>query len=232
VCDTLRVRRPPRDLIGALLRAYAAGAFPMADPDTGEVGFYTADPRAVLPLDGRFHEPRTVARDLRRKRFTLRADTAFDRVVAGCAAPRRGQTAEETWLDDRLRAWAVGLFEAGHAHSLEAWASDGSRDLLVGGVYGVSIGSAFFGESMFHAARPRRADGSRDPADGTGASSVCLVALVRHLRACGYTVFDAQIPNAHTERFGLIELPLADYRETLERAVAEPDAWRPYEPGR
>jgi len=199
----------------------------MADPDTGEIGFYSADPRAVLPLDGRFHEPRTVARDLRRGRFEIRADTAFDRVVAGCAAPRRGQTRDETWLDDRLRAWAGALHEAGHAHSVEAWAPDGGRDRLVGGVYGVSIGAAFFGESMFHRARPRRADGSRHPADGTGASSACLVALVRHLRVCGYEVFDAQIPNAHTERFGLIELPLAEYRAVLERAVARPDAWRP-----
>lgn len=219
---------PADALVAALTHAYASGAFPMADPRTGAIGFYSADPRALVPLDDRFHAPRTVERDLRRRRFELTTDAAFEEVVRGCAAPRRGSEPADSWLDERLIAWSVAMHRAGRAHSLEAWrVSPAGERALVGGIYGVSIGAAFFGESMFHRARPRRADGSRDPLDGSGASSACLVALRRHLLACGYRVFDAQIPNAHTERFGLIEVPLDAYMELLRGATDAPDAWEP-----
>lgn len=222
------MRHPREDIVAGLLSAYRDGAFPMADPRTGDISFYTADPRAILPLDDHFHTPRTVARDLRRERFRFTTDAAFRDVVRGCAAPRPGTTAADTWLSPALARWAGWLHDAGAAHSIEAWLPlpDGTEH-LAGGVYGVSIGTAFFGESMFTSARPRRTDGTRDPCDGTGASAACLVRLVRHLRACGYTVFDAQIPNAHTERFGLIHVDLAVYLKDVRRAAAEPDAWRP-----
>ncbi len=216
------------DLVPKLLEVYADGAFPMADARTGTIGFYTADPRVLVPLDESFHTPRTVDRDIRRARFRFRTDTAFEAVVSGCARPRRGAEPEDAWLDGTIAGWLVELHHAGHAHSLEAWASDENGDeALVGGIYGVSIGSAFLGESMFHRARPRRDDNSRDPLDGTGASSACLVPLHRHLRDCAYTLFDAQIPNPHTERFGLREVRLDDYRRSLAKAASDPDRWRP-----
>jgi leucyl/phenylalanyl-tRNA--protein transferase len=229
------VRRPPDHadlspaaLVVMLTSAYASGAFPMADPRTGAVDFYTTDPRALVPLDDRFHTPRTVERDLRRGRFELTTDEAFEQVVRGCAAPRRRAEAGDAWLSERLIEWATLLHQAGRAHSLEAWRrAPGGERVLAGGIYGVSIGAAFFGESMFHRPRPRLPDGSRDPLDGTGASSACLVALQRHLRACGYQTFDAQVANPHTERFGLIQIPLHAFIETLEEAVGRPDAWRP-----
>ena len=223
----------PEDQIEILLGAYASGAFPMCDPSTGEIGFYTADPRALLPLDDRLHVPRSVAREIRRGRFAFRTDTDFAGVVAGCAAPRRGHGEDDRWLDERIARWVCGLHAAGHAHSIEAWATDDAgEEHLVGGVYGVSIGTAFFGESMFHRARPRRADGSRDPIDGTGASSAALVVLLRHLAACGYELFDAQMPNPHTERFGIELIPIELYGERLARATRQPDAWRLLEGGR
>lgn len=227
-----RVHDRRSDFVDELLKVYAAGAFPMADARTGEIGFYTADPRALMPLDERFHVPRSVERELRRGRFMFRTDRAFADVVRGCAAPRAGADPDDAWLDGTLASWVCALCDAGHAHSLEAWAMDEhGNEALVGGIYGVSIGAAFFGESMFHRARPCRADGSRDPLDGTGASSACLVTLQRHLRACGYTLFDVQISNAHTQRFGLIEAPREVYTKRLRAATGVADAWRPFVPG-
>lgn len=212
--------------IAKLIEVYASGAFPMAG-DAGEIDFYTADPRALVPLDNTFHAPRTALRDIRRGRFTFRTDTAFAEVLTGCAEPRRGATEEDIWLSGELKGWVTALHHAGFAHSLEAWATDASGEQhLVGGIYGVSIGTAFLGESMFHRARPRQPDGSRDPADGTGASAACLVRLQQHLVSCGYVIFDAQIPNPHTERFGLVSIPLDEYQRNLARAALEPDAWQ------
>lgn len=226
------MKRPPGQFAERLRDAYASGAFPMADPVTSEIDFYCADPRATLPLDDRFHEPRSVRRDRRRGRFDLLGDTAFAEVVRGCAAPRRDSTAGDSWLSPRLIDWSIQLHEAGFAHSVEAWRRDAKgREKLVGGIYGVSVGRAFIAESMFHRARPRLPDGSRDPFDGTGASSVCLVALVQHLRACGYELLDVQIPNPHTERFGVVTTPLESFLSQLRRAADEEDAWRPFPAG-
>jgi len=215
-------------LVETLLQAYSSGAFPMADAHTGDIAFYTADPRVLVPLDDSFHVPRTVQRDIRRGRFTFRTDTAFSAVVAGCAAPRKGARPEDAWLDPTIAAWAAALHDAGYAHSLEAWTiTDEGDEALVGGIYGVAIGSAFMGESMFHRARTRLPDGSRHPHDGAGASSACLVTLQRHLRACGFSLFDAQIPNPHTSRFSLFPLSLDEYNRLLDQAVRRPAAWRP-----
>src|SRR5262245_49632253 len=125
-----------------LLSAYRRGWFPMADPLTGAVRWYHPDPRAIVPLD-EFHVPRNLAREVRRGRFEIRCDTAFEQVMRACAAPRPDD--DQTWIDDRLVEAYVGLHRAVHAHSVEAW----HDERLVGGLYGVHVDGAFMGESMF-----------------------------------------------------------------------------------
>lgn len=225
------MRRPPANpahdpIVDTLLTAYRAGMFPMADG--GHIGWYTADPRGILPLaeEEGLHIPRSTERAIRRGRFTLRCNTAFGRVMASCAAPRSED--DDPWIDPTLIRWYSRLHAAGHAHSIEAWLADpadGTRH-LVGGIYGVAIGAAFFGESMFCAPRPRRADGSRDPLDGTDASKVCLITLVRHLRACGFTLFDTQMVTPHVATFGGRDIPAAEYAVLLDRAVSRPERWK------
>lgn len=225
-----------RRIVGALLDAYRQGAFPMADPDTGDLNFYTADPRGILPLDppNAFHVPRSLHRRLRSGWFDIRADTAFEGVVRGCALPRPREPV--SWIDDRIVDLYTLLHRAGHAHSVEAWRTDAATgdEHLVGGIYGVSIGAAFFGESMFSLPRPRAtspaanghaAAARRHPLDGTDASKVCLAHLVHHLRARGYTLFDTQLVNPHIARFGCVEIPAADYLRRLAEAVERPVAW-------
>ena len=224
------------EFVAGLLDAYRQGLFPMADPATGAIALYTADPRGVLPLteaEG-FHEPRTVARALRRGDFELTSDEAFEGVMRGCALPRADQDDEEEgWISDDLVRVFGAMHRAGAAHSVEAWRRDpgSGRRVLVGGVYGVSIGGLFCAESMFHLALPRRPDGSRDPLDGSGAGNAALVALVRHLRASGFSLLDTQMVTGHVARFGAREIPAAEYRERLAGAVAGPDRWRPLGPG-
>jgi leucyl/phenylalanyl-tRNA--protein transferase len=218
------MRRPesPSEIVEMFLWAYRQGAFPMADlpegPTAGEaipvaasIQWYQPDPRAILPLgDGGLHVPRTVGRLVRRRPFELTSDRAFEQVIRGCARP--GPTRGGAWLDESLiRAYTM-LHRSGHAHSIEAW--KGGR--LVGGIYGVSIGSAFFAESMF----------SDIEGGGSGASSVCLVTLWGHLRACGYSLLDVQLANEHTLRFGVVEIPLSAYMAQLGAAVDVPSAWR------
>lgn len=218
------MRRPetPSELIAAFLSAYRQGAFPMADmpdrasreepiPTANKIHWYRPDPRAILRLeDDGLHVPTTIDRLARKRPFTLTADRAFERVIRGCAAP--GPTRGGAWLDESLIRVYNMLHNAGHAHSIEAW-KDGE---LVGGIYGVSIGTAFFAESMF----------SDIEGEGSGASSICLIALWNHLRSCGYTLLDVQLANEHTLRFGVVEIPLADYMQRLETAVHAPCAWR------
>lgn len=219
------------EVVRALLDAYRIGAFPMGDPESGEVHWYRPDPRAVIPLqpEDAFHVSRSLARRIRSGWFELRADSAFDRVIRGCA-DRRTACADDggTWLTDEMIGWYELLFAAGHAHSVEAWRPDveTGSDALVGGVYGVSIGGAFFAESMFSRPRARLEDGSRHPLDGTDASSVALASLVSHVRWCGYTLFDVQFRNEHIARFGVVEVPCGAYLRELERAVRAPDPWR------
>jgi leucyl/phenylalanyl-tRNA---protein transferase len=180
--------------IPQLLEAYSTGFFPMSDG--GRVRWYSPNPRGILPLD-RFHMPSRLARVVRQGRFDVRADTAFRRVIEACAADRE----EGTWISAEIVESYCALHEAGRAHSIEAW----SHDQLAGGLYGVALGGAFFGESMFHHARD--------------ASKVALAALVERLRACGFSLLDVQWVTPHLETFGAIAIPRRRYLLMLEEAL-------------
>ncbi len=209
-----RRAEPPLDP-ETLLTAYANGAFPMADPDTGRVSFYSCDPRCIIPLDERFHVAKSLARTVRSQRFEIRVDTSFTAVMRACATDRGADN--RCWISDRLIAAYTALHELGFAHSVEAWTrpTATTEGELVGGLYGVSIGAAFFGESMF--SRPDR--GGRD------ASKVCLVHLVELLRSKGFRLLDSQFANDHILRFGAIELPAEEYLTLLEQAIVTPRLW-------
>lgn len=183
-----------------LLLAYANGLFPMADSATAEE-IYWVEPRdrAILPLDG-FHLSRSLAKTVRRDRFTVTADTAFPDVMQRCAEAMPDR--EDTWINPTIHRSYAGLFAVGHAHSIECW--DGSQ--LVGGLYGVSLGRAFFGESMFSRA--------------TDASKVALAHLVARLRVGGFDLLDCQFMTSHLASMGARELPQADYLELLYSSVA------------
>lgn len=197
--------------------------------DIGEVHWYMPRYRAVLPLteDEGLHVPRTAKRLLRRGQFEFRTDTAFEEVVRRCSRSR--SETDRPWIDRRIFAMYRQLHDAGHAHSMEAWRTDpdSGESRLVGGTYGLSIGSIFFAESMFHDPRPRRADGTKDPLDGTNASSCAIIRLCEHLDKCGYTVLDVQMKNDHTERFGVVEMHHRAFDRLLDRAVRDADRWKP-----
>ena len=195
-----------------LVWAYQHGIFPMADPRDGSIGWYSPDPRGILPLD-RFHISHSLRRTVRQGRFAITMDTAFERVIRACAESRPGHG--ETWIDDTIIDGYVALQAAGLAHSVEAWRpppahADGERELL-GGLYGVALGGAFFGESMFSRA--------------TDASKVCLVHLVERLRRRGYVLLDTQFGTPHLARFGVIEIPRTDYLRRLDEALRLQVAW-------
>jgi leucyl/phenylalanyl-tRNA--protein transferase len=190
-----------------LLACYARGVFPMADArDDDRVFLIDPERRGVIPLD-RFHVSRRLARTVRADPFEVRVDTAFRDVVQACAAAKPGRL--ETWINHPIEALYVRLHELGHAHSVECW-SDGE---LVGGLYGVSLKAAFFGESMFS----RRRD----------ASKVALVHLVARLIAGGYRLLDAQFMTGHLTQFGAREMSRLDYHRRLALAIsAEADFQR------
>lgn len=211
----------------------AGGPEPWSPQGRPQIHWFSPDPRGVLPLtecDG-LHVPDRLESRIRQRPFILRVDTAFESVMRGCALPRRIAENEDcddgTWIDETLLDWYALLHREGHAHSIEAWARDPSTmtEHLVGGIYGVAIGSAFFGESMFHLPRPRLADGSRHPLDGTDASKICLVTLVRALAAAGFTLFDTQMVTSHVQRFGGREIPREEYLKRLEHAIEGPARW-------
>jgi leucyl/phenylalanyl-tRNA--protein transferase len=187
------------------LLAYRRGVFPMADSESGELGWYSPDPRAVIPLD-RFHVPRSLVRLMRQQRFELRTNTAFEAVMRACAEAAPGR--ESSWIDERLIEVYAELHRMGAAHSIEAW-RDGQ---LVGGLYGVHLGRAFCGESMF----------SRPESGGTDASKVCLARLVDCLSGRGFELLDTQFLTPHLARFGCVELPRARYLELLAAALEGP----------
>ena len=192
-----------------LLRAYAAGIFPMAESgDDPEL--YWVDPvqRGILPLDG-FHLPRRLARTIRSDRFEITCDRDFATVIRACAEPTSERP--QTWINDEIVRLYSSLFERGFAHSVEA-RIDGA---LVGGLYGVSLGAAFFGESMFSRV--------------TDASKVALAHLVVRLKRGGYRLLDTQFVTEHLQRFGAIEIARAQYRRLLVDALAAP-AYFPEEP--
>ncbi len=174
----------------------------MADPDSGQIHWYSPDPRGHLPLDA-FHTPASLSRKVRRRVFEIRFDTAFEDVMRQCARPRPGQP--DTWISAEIIAAYVQLHERGLAHSVEAW----REGRLVGGLYGVSIHAAFFGESMF----------SRPDLGGTDASKICLVALVERLKARGCTLLDTQFVNAHLAKFGCVAIARDEYLQRLDEAL-------------
>lgn len=185
-----------------LLTAYRLGSFPMAG-DRDDPVLHWLDPplRGIIPLDG-FHIPRSLKKAIRKGRFALRVDAAFGEVIRGCAASTPARP--RTWLNDELIKLYEGLHRLGHAHSVEAWQSG----RLVGGLYGVKIGAAFFGESMF----------SRQP----DASKAALVELVARLRASGFMLLDTQFLTEHLTQFGALEIPRGDYKRKLRAALLTP----------
>ncbi len=188
-----------------VLRAYRAGLFSMAETRRGN-RLYWLDPeqRGVLPLD-RFHLPRRLLRTVRSEVYTVTSDQDFPAVVAACASSAPGR--EDTWINPDIERLFSALHQLGYAHSVEC-RQDG---VLVGGLYGVSLGGAFFGESMFSRARD--------------ASKVALVHLVARLRAGGYQLLDTQFTTSHLEQFGTEEVPRDDYKRLLTVAVECPARW-------
>lgn len=182
-----------------LLKAYAAGLFPMAE-SAEDNALYWIDPelRGVIPLE-EFHVPRRLRRTIKAQSFSIRINSTFEDVIDACAEAAPGRTT--TWINDRIRQLYSELFSRGSCHTVEAW----QGDRLVGGLYGVQLGAAFFGESMF----------SREK----DASKVALVHLVARLKAGGFELLDTQFVTEHLMRFGAREIARDDYRVILERAT-------------
>jgi leucyl/phenylalanyl-tRNA--protein transferase len=182
-----------------LLKAYACGIFPMAE-SAEDPGLHWIEPplRGVIPLDG-FHVPSRLARTVRAQRYEIRINHDFDGVLEGCAEPTPGRS--RTWINARIAGLYRKLFEIGHCHSVETY----DNGALVGGLYGVSLGRAFFGESMFHRERD--------------ASKVALVHLVARLKAGGFALLDTQFVTEHLRTFGAIEVPRRHYHKLLEGAL-------------
>ena len=190
-----------------MLRAYRVGLFPMAETRRGQ-RLYWLDPevRGILPLDA-FHLPRRLLRTVLSGPFEVSSNRAFAEVIAGCAAAAPGR--EDTWINTDIERLFQELHRQGHAHSVECW-QDGT---LVGGLYGVSLGAVFFGESMFSTARD--------------ASKVALVHLVARMRLGGYTLLDTQFVTSHLSQFGATEIPRDAYKALLASAVQAPATWMP-----
>ncbi len=183
---------PPEVLLGA----YWTGYFPMAESRTGPVHWYSPDPRAILDLD-EFRIPRTVAQTLKRQVFAIRIDTDFEAVIHACA------DRDETWISDEIVLSYINLHRLGFAHSVESW----QEEKLVGGLYGVSIGGAFFGESMFHRV--------------SNASNAALIFLHNRLTERGFLLHDIQFMTSHLTRFGAREIPRNEYLKRLGQATSE-----------
>jgi leucyl/phenylalanyl-tRNA---protein transferase len=200
--------KPPKITPEMLLRAYAIGIFPMAEA-RNDPELYWIDPeqRGILPLDA-VHISRSLKKTVRQGlmgddgAFRVTCDRAFEAVIAGCAAPAPGRG--QTWINETIFDLCRSLFLMGHAHSVEVW----QGEELVGGLYGISLGGAFFGESMFSRA--------------TDASKVALVHLVARLRHGSFMLLDTQFVTKHLSRFGTIEIPREEYRQQLNNALAKP----------
>lgn len=183
-----------------LLKAYACGIFPMAE-SADDPALYWIEPekRGIIPLDG-FHVPQRLQRTIRNTSLTVDVDRDFDAVIAGCAEPQSGRT--RTWINSRIRTLYRRLYDRGHCHTVEVY--DGGA--LVGGLYGVSLGAVFFGESMFHRTRD--------------ASKIALVHLVARLKAGGYRLLDSQFITEHLKTFGACEVSRRQYSKMLDEALA------------
>jgi leucyl/phenylalanyl-tRNA--protein transferase len=194
-----RRERSPEITPEVLLRAYACGIFPMSESaDDPSLFWVEPERRGIIPLEG-FCVPARLARTIRHEAFTVTANRAFKAVIAGCAMPRADR--DSTWINRRIRDLYTALHGLGHCHSIEVWRGDE----LVGGLYGVSLGRAFFGESMFHEARD--------------ASKVALVHLVARLIAGGFVLLDTQFVTDHLRQFGAIEVPRRRYLALLGDAI-------------
>src|SRR6478735_2769157 len=195
-----------------LLRAYAAGIFPMAE-DANDPTLFWVEPRerGIIPLRG-FHISKRLARTVRSDMFEVRIDEDFDAVIAGCAAPDFDR--EKTWISGRIRRLYGELFDAGFCHTVEVYRDN----RLVGGLYGVRLQGAFFGESMFHKERD--------------ASKIALVHLVARLRKGGFTLLDTQFVTPHLAQFGASEVPRREYRQLLRAAIDRPADFYSWPPGR
>ncbi len=191
--------------VRTLLSAYAAGLFPMSeDADDPDIFWVEPRERGIIPLDG-FHLPKRLKRTVRSDRYTVRTDSDFDGIVAACAAPAEGR--QTTWINDTIRTLYRQLFDLGYAHTIEVY----ENEVLVGGLYGVSLGGCFFGESMFHRARD--------------ASKVALVHLVARLRRGGFELLDTQFLTEHLGQFGAIEIPRDAYKKRLQTALSREGIW-------
>lgn len=204
--------RPTQLSPADVLIAYTQGAFPMANGRDGAIQWYTADPRAIMPLDT-FHVPHSLQRIVRKRVYEVTSDQAFERVIRACAESHPGR--EETWISEEIIDVYVQLHAAGYAHSVEAWRIKGKgaevKPELVGGLYGVALGGVFFGESMFSRAND--------------ASKVCLVHLVERMRRQGFALLDVQFNNPHLARFGVQEVERKVYEQLLHKALAINAAW-------
>lgn len=188
--------------VETLLEAYGQGIFPWPG-DSGIIWWWSPDPRAVIPIDG-LHVSRSLGRTLRRGALRCTSDTAFGAVVQACA----DRPGEGTWITPDMQAAYTRLHARGHAHSVEVW---DAANQLVGGLYGVSVGRVFCGESMFH----RVSD----------ASKVAMVATMRVLRRSGYDLFDVQLPTPHLASMGAVDMPRRDYLDLLDRGLDAPAGW-------
>ena len=194
-----------------LLKAYAAGIFPMAE-DADDPSLFWVEPRerGIIPLD-RFHVSKRLARTVRSDHFQIRVDQDYDAVIAGCAAP--GADREKTWISGPIRDLYGELFDAGYCHTVEVYRDN----RLVGGLYGVRLKGAFFGESMFHTERD--------------ASKVALVHLVARLRRGGFSLLDTQFVTSHLAQFGAVEVPRQRYKQMLRAAMDHEADWHVWPQG-
>lgn len=194
--------------IERILDAYARGFFPMASGKNGDIDFYFYEPRGIIPLDSRFTVRRSLRQIINRKQHIIKFDTAFEDVITSCA--RHNLPRHEIWLSNEMIDLYIQLNKLGIAHSVEVWTNNedgiGNDTKLLGGLYGLAMGSAFLGESMF----------SNTP----NASQIALVALVEHLRSKNFTLLDAQMSTEHLKQFGLLEISQFEYLKLLQPALS------------
>lgn len=218
-CTVARPKTIAEQVVSQLLGAYRKGFFPMADVHSGEVHWHNPEIRGVIPItfpmptgEPGFHVARTLRQRVRSGKFMITSDKAFAATIVGCADPRR----PGAWIDETIVRTYRLLHDAGHAHSVEAWTTDDTgHSTLVGGLYGVAIGGAFFGESMF--SLPERG--------GTDASKVCLVHLVAHLRRRGFALLDTQMWSEHLESMGCEDITREEFLPLLTRACRKRASW-------